>query len=296
VGQTYPAIFLYQRGQIDSLEAFWKERGTNADPLAKISALSNLTSIALLRGQLRRARDLGAEVRKASSAVSGTANPLSDSLVSAGVQIWYLGNHERGVRTLDAALAAFPMKNLPLEQRPYSGVIRFYSLAGRPDKARAILAQLDADVQEPRIRRNVEPSRHAALAEILIAEKRPLDAVRELWASDSMPDGPANECAHCNDSELARAFDLANRPDSAIFYWERYLAESHTRSPGRDGPYLAGIRKRLGELYEAKGDLARAESHYTAFVELWKNADPELQPKVAEVRARLAGIRQRKGG
>jgi tRNA A-37 threonylcarbamoyl transferase component Bud32/tetratricopeptide (TPR) repeat protein len=296
IGQTYPAIFLYQRGQIDSMEAFWKERASNADPLMKIPALSNLTSIALLRGQLRRARDLGAEVRKASSAVSGTTNPLSDSLVSAGVQIWYLDNHERGVRTLDAALAAFPMKNLPLEQRPYFGVIQFYSLAGRPDKARAILAQLDADVQEPRLRRNVEPSRHAALAEILIAEKRPLDAVRELWASDSMPDGPSNECAHCNDSELARAFDLANQPDSAIFYWERYLAESHTRNPGRDGPYLAGIRKRLGELYEGKGDLARAESHFTAFVDLWKNADPELQPKVAEVRARLAAIRQRKGG
>ena len=296
VAQTFPSVFLYYRGQLDSTEAFWKERANNADPLVKIPALNNLSSIALLRGQLRRAADLGVQLRKAGSEVSGTTNPLSDSLVSAGVQIWYLGNHERGVRILDAALAAFPMRNLPLEQRPYFGVIRYYSWAGRPDKARAILAMLDADTQEPRLRRNVEPSRHAALAEILIAEKRPLDAVKELWASDSMPDGPSSECAHCNDGELARAYDLANQPDSAIFYWERYIEERHTRSPGRDGAFLPGIRKRLGELYEAKGDLARAESHYTAFVELWKNADPELQPKVAEVQKRLAAIRRQKGG
>ena len=64
---------------------------------------------------------------------------------------------------------------------------------------------------------------------------------------------------------------------------------------GSDAPILAGIHKRLGELYEAKGDTARAESNYTAFVELWKNADPELQPKVAEVKRRLTALRGRKG-
>jgi hypothetical protein len=50
---------------------------------------------------------------------------------------------------------------------------------------------------------------------------------------------------------------------------------------------LAPIQKRLGELYEAKGDTARAVPHYVAFLNLWKNADPELQPAVAEVRRRL---------
>jgi hypothetical protein len=40
-------------------------------------------------------------------------------------------------------------------------------------------------------------------------------------------------------------------------------------------------------MYEAKGKAAKAAEHYQAFVDLWKNADPELQPKVADVRARL---------
>jgi len=50
---------------------------------------------------------------------------------------------------------------------------------------------------------------------------------------------------------------------------------------------MAPTHKRLGELYEAKGDNAKAVSHYSAFVNLWQRADPDLQPKVTEVRARM---------
>jgi hypothetical protein len=60
--------------------------------------------------------------------------------------------------------------------------------------------------------------------------------------------------------------------------------------PRADGLHLAGTYKRLGELYEAKGDREKAASYYLQFVTLWKNADPELQPKVAEVRRRLARL------
>jgi hypothetical protein len=48
--------------------------------------------------------------------------------------------------------------------------------------------------------------------------------------------------------------------------------------------------KRLGELYEAKGDTKKAGAYYAAFLDLWKNADPELQPKVQDVKRRLAAL------
>jgi hypothetical protein len=57
-----------------------------------------------------------------------------------------------------------------------------------------------------------------------------------------------------------------------------------------DRQYLAGTEKRLGELYEAKGEKQNAVAHYTRFVELWKNADPVLQPKVEEVKKKLARL------
>ncbi len=48
--------------------------------------------------------------------------------------------------------------------------------------------------------------------------------------------------------------------------------------------------RRLGELYEHQGERQKAIGYYDRFVELWKDADPELQPVVREVRARLARL------
>jgi len=50
------------------------------------------------------------------------------------------------------------------------------------------------------------------------------------------------------------------------------------------------IRERLGQLYESLGNTEKAAEQYRAFIELWKNADPELQPRVADARQRLARL------
>jgi len=291
--KTLPPVFMYMRGQIDSAEGFWKARVNDPTPMVKIAAIGNLTSFALLHGRIREARQLAVENRALNAARGIPSNPLADSLLSAAVSIWYLEDFDKGVRALDAIQAAVPMTTLPVEQRPYFTMANYYSWANRPDKARALLAKYDAEVKEPALRRAFEPSVHDATAEVLIAEKKPVEAIKEMWKSDSLPDGPNGSCAHCLDFDLGRAYDLANQPDSAIAHWERYTAESFNRSVGRDGSVLPGVHKRLGELYEAKGDLARAESHFSSFIELWSNADPELQPKVTEVKRRLAAIKAR---
>jgi hypothetical protein len=53
---------------------------------------------------------------------------------------------------------------------------------------------------------------------------------------------------------------------------------------------LAPSLKRLGELYEARGDRQRALEYYGRFVALWKDADPALQPAVREVRGRMGQL------
>jgi tetratricopeptide (TPR) repeat protein len=294
-GQVYPATLMFVRGQYDSTEAFWRTKTNDANPLTKLGALNALSNLALLRGRLKQAADLGAQVRKFNASRGVPPNPVSDSLYAAAIEIWWLGENERGVRALDAALAATPLRNLPVEQRPYFQFALYYATAGRPDKARAMLSQMETEVRDPQLRRALEPGRHSAMSQILLAEKKPLEAIKELWASDSVPDGPSSDCAHCNDADLGRAYDLANQPDSAIAHWERYLSERYTHGVGSDAQVLAGVYKRLGEIYEAKGDTAKAESRYSSFVELWKNADPQLQPKVTEVRKRLAALQARKG-
>ena len=43
---------------------------------------------------------------------------------------------------------------------------------------------------------------------------------------------------------------------------------------------LPAALRRAGEMYEAKGDRKKALDYYGRFVDLWKDADPELQPGV----------------
>lgn len=52
--------------------------------------------------------------------------------------------------------------------------------------------------------------------------------------------------------------------------------------------YLAPAHLRQGEIYDRRGDRNRAARHYERFVELWGEADPELQPAVEQARKRLA--------
>ena len=61
-------------------------------------------------------------------------------------------------------------------------------------------------------------------------------------------------------------------------------------------PYFLGTTLyELGELYESAGDVKHALEYYGRFIDLWKNADPELQPRVASARARMAQLNRAKG-
>jgi tetratricopeptide (TPR) repeat protein len=90
-------------------------------------------------------------------------------------------------------------------------------------------------------------------------------------------------------------FDRLQQADSAIAVGESYLTVTVPARVGQDALFLASIRQRLGEMYEAKGDAEKALTHYQAFVELWKDADPELQPRVRDVRGRIERLQRRRG-
>ena len=94
-------------------------------------------------------------------------------------------------------------------------------------------------------------------------------------------------CFICFYRDLAHAFDAAGQVDSAIVMLERFVEMPTTYSlDARPGSVQLAMR-RLGELYEARGNSARATLYYSRFVALWKNADDDLQPQVADVQRRL---------
>lgn len=97
-------------------------------------------------------------------------------------------------------------------------------------------------------------------------------------------------CATCGLFEIATVYDRARQADSALATYEQIVS-----TPGLWGLFdnfytLAPTYKRLGELYEARDERAKALEYYGRFVDLWKDADHELQPVARDVRARLTRL------
>jgi len=67
--------------------------------------------------------------------------------------------------------------------------------------------------------------------------------------------------------------------------------ENKTGDGRGDAYWSAMISRRLGELYEQKGNRGKAAENYARFVSLWSNADAEFQPLVAEARTALARLK-----
>ena len=81
---------------------------------------------------------------------------------------------------------------------------------------------------------------------------------------------------------------MAGQTDSAVAIYERYVTSPRIGipPPHRWGPFL----ERLAQLYDDRGDLAKAAEYYARFVSLWAEADEELQTRVQAARTRLAEL------
>ena len=291
---------LYHAGAFDSLERYTDDVRQHGRADLRPQAALHAASLALVRGRPKRALALYAEATSDAAALGTASNPVADSASDIRLEISAVGESPRGVQRMDALLAKTPLSSLSLEDRPYFSIARTYARLGRPDRARAILSEYERDVRDSVFKRQQQPDLHDALGEIALAENKPTEAIAEFRRGDVLPDGPAHDCTVCLPINLARAFDAAHQSDSAIVNYERFLTTPYfermdfplfvqfTDPP--DPTYLAGVQRRLGELYEAKGDTAKAVAHYRAFVEQWKSAEPELQPRVAEVKRRIEAL------
>jgi len=244
-------------------------------------------SLAIQDGRLR---DYGALV---TSARTNRPPRPNDAIGEVALEIGVKGPSPAVATKLDSIIANVPFRDLPMVDRPYLFAAWTLARAGNAEKARAMLARYRTEMTDTSLRRDQEADVHAVLGEIALAEGKPRDALPELRRSDVGYDGaPVNECAPCLPFELARAYDAAGKPDSAALFFEQYLATPYwdKGSVQMDPVRVPAIRERLGQLYESMGKTDKAVENYRAFIDLWKNADPDLQPRVADARKRLARL------
>jgi DNA-binding SARP family transcriptional activator/tetratricopeptide (TPR) repeat protein len=300
---SHAARLLYDRGELDSAQHALERHTRQANAMRRMAGSFFLSDLHGLRGRLADAERVRREAEEANVLRGVSSDPLGDALQAAFVDIWYRDRPERGLRRVEAALARTPLASLPVLSTSYAHyylfgeayyvrVARTYARAGRPDRARAVLAQFGADRRDTSLFRASDPAIRSVLGEVALAEGQPLVALQEFRRADRLPDGPVHRCAICRDADVGRAFDQAGMADSAIATFERYLETPHPDRVGVDAIYVPRILRRLGALHEAKGNREKAIDYYSRFVELWKNADPELQPRVVEARRRLARLQR----
>jgi tetratricopeptide (TPR) repeat protein len=186
------------------------------------------------------------------------------------------------LRILDAALQKYPLDSIGELDRPPQ-LATAYAAAGQISRAKAILADYESHVPEGA--RRVDWDWYRARGWIALTEGRAADAVKAFTAGRQ-----ADTCPDCGAWEEGLAFERANQPDSALAAYERAVRLGSVWKPNGDTWGLAPSLKRLGELYEERGDRQRAIDYDTKFLDLWKNADPVLQPSLREVKARLARL------
>jgi eukaryotic-like serine/threonine-protein kinase len=89
--------------------------------------------------------------------------------------------------------------------------------------------------------------------------------------------------------EIGRTHDDMGDVDSAIAAYEQALAKHDS---GRVFLPLdqVNLLLRLAELYDARGDTQKALEYYGRFVDLRRDADPALQPRVRTAQARLQAL------
>ena len=286
---------LYHEQKFDSMFLVIDRQRASSDPVVRMRGLESASDLAAIRGRLRESVRLLAEQRAIQRRLGMVRPDWADTMLVVSDDIWLREKPDDGIRRLEAELERTPLESIELEQRPYLDVVGMYALAGRPRQAKAYLARYDAEMTDSILRRAREPTRHTWLAFIELAENRPNEAITELRLGDAQRDGPAGDCAVCLDPPLGLVFEVAGMPDSAIAAYERYLGQPlwNRFMRGYDGVWRATILRRLGGLYEQRGEIGKAVDYYNQFVTLWKDADPDLQPRVAEARRRLEALRVR---
>ncbi len=256
---------------------------TSRDPTWQSSAAGALAAINLVRGklgasevQLRRAMVFDEE-----RGVPG--NSINDAIEIAVMDVHYRNAPDAAQREVEAALRRHPLASIPAQDRPYLGLAWLYADAGHPDRARQLLAEYESTVPEG-VRRG-QPFRFGAAAQIALAEGRIQDAIRgyRTWYDQ---DG----CAVCGLFLLGRAYERAGQRDSALAVYERAISTPGYLRAFEEDATLGPTYRRLGELYEERGQLDKARDYYGRFIDLWKDADPELQPLVRDVKQRLARL------
>ncbi|HTO73361.1 MAG TPA: protein kinase [Gemmatimonadales bacterium] len=272
-------------GSYDSAAAVLQQASQKSPDLSARAGLVYLQGdFALLHGQVARADDHWREAASLAEQRNLPGQYVDGTVGRAAIDLLYRSDPMSATKKVEAALAKYPLGGIPAADRPYVSLAIFYAMAGQPALARHYVGEYEANTPA-QVRANINAGDWMT-GYIALGERRGADALAAFRQARAR-----GSCTNCAFFEMGQSYDLLKQPDSAVAAYTRVIDTPHDGN-GTDDLAWSTPRalRRLGELYEEKGDRAKALDYYGRFVNLWKDADPEFQPQIREIKGRMAKL------
>jgi tetratricopeptide (TPR) repeat protein len=190
---------------------------------------------------------------------------------------------------LDEALDRFPPETIPDGEAPMLNLAMISAALGRMEAAEAFLERHRA--AEASFAGNGWEVVLEKIARALLAEQAG-DAATALDLYDSLE---RSNCPECGLFHKGFLLEAEGDRAGAIAAWETYLSQGWHVRHVLDAFGLGSVYESLGRMHDEEGDPEKAAIYYAQFVELWEDAEPELQPRVRAAQTRLEEIVRERG-
>jgi eukaryotic-like serine/threonine-protein kinase len=256
----------------------------DADPFHQPTVLYQLAGIQGIEGRVRAARRLLERSAALYLEQERPAAAIMRTINLAWMDLTVLGRPDLAAAGVHLSLNDYDAYGVPALQRNWFGCASLLALTGDAAAARAVMGRWAEELPEG-VRRRDARGQQLVEGTIAMAEGRVEEGLElhrratERWNGEWL-----------STPLLALAHDMAGQADSALVAYHRFEDLTHWMRPTADILFRALAYERMAQLHEERGEVAEAVRYHQRFIDLWNDADPELQPRVESARHALARL------
>jgi tetratricopeptide (TPR) repeat protein len=242
------------------------------------------------QGKWREAQEHMREAARFAEVNGSPTRALAWSLAEAEGLLHLVGDTTGAQRKLKEILASGAFEELEPPERPWSRVVADLINSGLIDEAQEYSHRWETELAETDRGPGYLPNRSIDQAYLELASSGDVDGVIRAIHEFRVD----ARCVRCLRIEEAELEVQRGRVAEAIGLFERLVEE-----PGGALTYPTTrvlALERLGPLYEEVGEPEKAADAYRRFAEAWKDADPELHPRVQAALEAAARLRAEEAG
>lgn len=284
------AVIDVHREDLKAAEERLRAAVAERDGLGELVALGGLAAILRTTGRLSEMEAVVARQSRGAAALGYPGTEFGPLFTRFWTDLAVRDDTAAAERTLREMMSPALLEGLEPRDRPYSGLAVAHASLGDPGEAEAMLERFRESVPDagPLRTRVGEATVRADLALAAGRWDQSVEAYHERRRLEGLGCG-------CGLFGLALAHEGAGRADSAIAYYEQAIDRKGPKRLYDRSWDLGPALERIARLHDDQGRSDQAAAYYSRFVDLWAEADADLQPRVAAARARAEEIVRARG-